>query len=204
LEIEKQKLDITEIAKQLSKNRSSVLSSFTNIVEQKVRPLGMENAKMEVKMKMVEFDSYGMDHISFYFAANKGSELKPMKEVASGGEMSRLTLVIKSIITEAINLPTMIFDEIDTGISGEVARKMAAILNELSYKHQVVSITHSPQIASTAHKHFFVFKEDKGNRTASAIKTLKKEERIIEIAKMLSGDPPSKTALENAKEMIEG
>jgi DNA repair protein RecN (Recombination protein N) len=141
--------------------------------------------------------------VNFLFAANLGSRLQPIRDVASGGEIARLTLVIKSLVASAIPLPTLIFDEIDTGISGGVALKMGTILRALSDQHQVVSITHSPQVASKADVHYFVYKEVIGNRTATNVKQLDMEGRIQSIAVMLSQDPPTESALKNAKELLE-
>ena len=123
--------------------------------------------------------------------------------MASGGELSRLTLCTKSLVASAIPLPTMIFDEIDTGVSGDVAKRMAVILRKLSKEHQVVSITHTPQIAAKADKHFFVYKKVEGDKTYSHIKQLKRDERVKEIAIMLSGNPPSEYAISNAIDLLD-
>jgi DNA repair protein RecN (Recombination protein N) len=136
------------------------------------------------------------------FAANKGSRLDYIRNVASGGEMSRLALCTKSLVADAITLPTLIFDEIDTGVSGDVALKMGHILRDLANRHQVISITHTPQIAARADHHYLVYKYIEGETTLSAVKLLEQKERISEIAVMLSGNPPSKSALDNAKELI--
>jgi len=144
----------------------------------------------------------GLDKIKFLFSANKGSDFKPVKDVASGGELSRLALAIEATIADKMALPTLIFDEIEAGISGEVARKMGTILHQLSARHQLINITHSPQIAAEADYHYFVYKYISGNKTKTGIKLLSNEERIIELAKMLSGDPPSDSAIKNAKELI--
>ena len=202
-ELEAQRKSLEKMAAEISKRRTEVLNTFSREVELRIRPLGMENARMDVKIKDIGLGPKGSDEVTFFFAANKGSDFKVLKDVASGGEISRLTLVIKSIITSAVNLPTMIFDEIDSGISGEVARKMANILHELSGKHQVICITHSPQIASQGSKHFFVYKDEGSDRTTSNIKELNQSERINEIAKMLSGDPPTKAAVQNATELLQ-
>ncbi len=143
-----------------------------------------------------------MDKIEFLFSSNKGSELKPIKNQASGGEISRLNLAIKSIIASRTMLPTLIFDEIDSGVSGQIALQMGRILREISDHHQVITITHSAQIASRAQHHFFVYKDSAGDHTLTRLRQLDKKERISEIAKMLSGDPPTETALNNAKELI--
>jgi DNA repair protein RecN (Recombination protein N) len=144
----------------------------------------------------------GLDDVQFLFASNVGSRFLPIKDVASGGELSRLTLCTKSLVADAIPLPTLIFDEIDTGISGDVSLKMGHILKELSERHQVVSITHTPQIASRADAHYFVYKTVDGNRTITRIRLLNHDERIRSIAVMLSGNPPSDSALATARELL--
>ena len=163
----------------------------------------MENAILKIEVKQTQqFGAKGKDQVQFLFTANKGGVLQPIKKVASGGELSRLSLCIKSVVAEKMQLPTLIFDEIDAGISGEVALKMGGIIEKLAKNHQILMITHSPQIASRASNHLFIRKEDQKERTTAAISILNKEQRVIEIAKMLSGDPPSNAALLNAKELI--
>jgi DNA repair protein RecN (Recombination protein N) len=190
-------------AQQISTKRKKIAPAFEKSVHNLLIPLSMENAFIKVSIEPLDKPGpSGMDTISFLFAPNKGSDFKPLKDIASGGEISRLTLCIKSLIADAMTLPTLIFDEIDTGVSGEVASRMGEILASLAKKHQVLSITHSPQIAGKADKHYFVHKNDKENRTVTAVKELDEEERIVEIAKMLSGNPPSNAAIENAKELI--
>ena len=136
------------------------------------------------------------------FNANRGGELQSIKDVASGGELARLTLVIKSLVASAIPLPTMIFDEIDTGISGDVALKMGNMLEKLADEHQIVTITHSPQIGAKGKMHYFVYKEVGENQTYSNIHKLNADDRIGVLAIMLSQDPPSDSAIENAKELL--
>jgi DNA repair protein RecN (Recombination protein N) len=192
------------IAQKITLSRETIFSTFQNKVTDVLDELSIKNASFEVKLtKRQEFGESGTDIIEYFFAANKGGKLLPLKDVASGGEISRLTLAIKSIVASAIHLPTMIFDEIDMGISGDVAAKMGNILQVLSKEHQIISITHSPQIAAKANKHFFVYKQDVDDITRSALKTLDTNGKIYEIAKMLSTDPPSEAALLNAKELIE-
>ena len=190
-------------AKLISAKRKKLAPSFEKSIHELLVPLSMENAYIKVAIEALDKPGpSGMDSISFLFASNKGSDFKPLKDIASGGEISRLTLCIKSLVADAMTLPTLIFDEIDTGVSGEVASRMGEILASLATKHQVLSITHSPQIAGKADKHYFVHKNDKENRTVTAVKELDKEGRITEIAKMLSGNPPSTAAIENAKELM--
>jgi DNA repair protein RecN (Recombination protein N) len=145
-----------------------------------------------------------MDEVNYLFAANKGGRMLSIKDVASGGELSRLTLVTKSLVASSIPLPTLIFDEIDTGISGDVALKMGRILRKLSNQHQVVTITHSPQVASKADVHYFVFKQIQEDRTVAGVRLLSEEDRVNSIAVMLSQSPPSESAIRNARELLAG
>jgi DNA repair protein RecN (Recombination protein N) len=204
-EILKLKASLEKQAVKISEGRKKVFIKLEKDVNEKLNALSMASA--EIKVDHVISDEYrsdGKDIINILFKANKGSTFLPIKKVASGGESARLMLSLKSTVAHVMELPTMIFDEIDTGVSGDVAGKMGNILKELSKKHQLISITHSPQVASRADKHFFVYKEDKKDRTVTHVKILEDEDRVTEIAKMLSGNPPSTYALENAKELIEG
>ncbi|HEY0246120.1 MAG TPA: DNA repair protein RecN, partial [Mucilaginibacter sp.] len=138
----------------------------------------------------------------FLFSANKGHALAEMSKVASGGELSRLMLSIKSLIAKNTALPTIIFDEIDTGVSGEVANRVGLIMQQLAENLQVITITHLPQIASKGQSHYFVYKDDEGATTYTRIKQLNNDDRVLEIAKMLSGDKPGESALQNARELL--
>ena len=165
--------------------------------------LAMPSAQILIECKKVdELRLDGCDSINMLFKANKGGSFQPIRKVASGGESSRLMLSLKSTVARKMDMPTMIFDEIDTGISGDVAGKIGGILKELSGSHQLICITHSPQVASKADNHFFVYKEDTKERTITHVKNLSKKEKVEEIAKMLSGDPPTTYAMKNAKELI--
>ncbi|XHR95330.1 hypothetical protein ACFJIV_01055 [Mucilaginibacter sp. UC70_90] len=144
----------------------------------------------------------GIDNIRFLFSANKGHALAEMSKVASGGELSRSMLSIKSIVAQYTALPTIIFDEIDTGVSGEVANKVGQIMERLAQNLQVITITHLPQIASKGQSHYFVYKDDSEASTFTRIKQLNNDERVLEIAKMLSGDKPGESALQNARELL--
>jgi DNA repair protein RecN (Recombination protein N) len=169
--------------------------------------LSMENAQLVVDFRELDGPGpLGLDEVQFLFSANKGGRLQTIKSAASGGELSRLALVTKSLVATAMELPTLIFDEIDSGVSGDVAQKMGNILTELSRHHQVVVITHSPQVASRADRHYFVYKQDKEelNRTITRVRELNQDERIRAIATMLSQNPPSDSALKNARELVEG
>jgi DNA repair protein RecN (Recombination protein N) len=162
----------------------------------------MPNARLKVQMKQDELNYYGMDSVEFLFDANKSNRFEPIRKVASGGELSRLMLCIKSLIAKSIDLPTLFFDEIDSGISGEAAKQVGIILKDLSKKRQVICITHQPQIAGKADAHYFVFKDIGGEMIKTNIRLLTGDERIITIAKMLSGEKPTAAAMENAKEMV--
>lgn len=169
----------------------------------------MPNAKMKVKIQATELSLSGADNIDFLFDANlpagesgKNRQFQPVRKVASGGELSRLMLCIKSLVAESIDLPTLIFDEIDTGISGEAARQVGIIMKDLATKRQVICITHQPQIAGKANAHFFVYKEIVKDAVKTNIRQLTTEERITAIAKMLSGEKPTAAAMENAREMV--
>ncbi len=198
-----QERNLLSIAKQLSQHRKKSAPSFTKKVLGLLKQLAMPHTRFEVEFKSLDhLSTTGTDEVSFLFAANPGSRLQHIKDVASGGELSRLTLVTKSLVASAIPLPTLIFDEIDTGISGDVSLKMGNILRQLSNHHQVINITHSPQIASKADAHYFVYKKVTGNSTATKIKQLNDDERVRSIAVMLSQSPPSEAALANARELM--
>lgn len=200
---QEQRQQLEAMAEELSTRRHSVVGGFENKVEQMLAQLSMQHAKLKVDISRTEdLEPTGFDEVNFLFAANKGGRLQLIKDVASGGELSRLTLVVKSLVASAIPLPTLIFDEIDTGISGDVALKMGSILRQLSNEHQVVSITHSPQIASKANAHYFVYKKDKEDRTVTEVRPLEMEGRVYAIATMLSQDPPSESAINTAKELL--
>jgi DNA repair protein RecN (Recombination protein N) len=163
----------------------------------------MPNAQLKIEQTDLEtFSLNGKDKVNFLFSANKGSDFKELNKVASGGELSRLMLSIKSLIAKLTALPTIIFDEIDTGVSGDVADKVGSIMNSISSSMQVITITHLPQIASKGKSHLFVYKEDKNNKTYSNIRKLTTDERIQEIAKMLSTGNPTTAAINNAKELL--
>ena len=151
---------------------------------------------------LADLASYGMDKTEFLFDANKSGRFQPLSKVASGGELSRLMLIIKSLVAKSLQLPTLIFDEIDTGISGEAARQVGMIMKELSLLHQLIVITHQPQIAAKAAAHYYVYKAIKGDKITTSVKLLTPDERITTIATMLAGEKPTAAAFENAREMI--
>ena len=163
----------------------------------------MPNAALKIEQSdLNDLTALGKDNIVFLFSANKGSIVQELNKVASGGELSRLMLSIKSLIANSKQLPTIIFDEIDTGVSGEIANKMGIIMDKMAKTMQVITITHLPQIAAKGSSHLFVYKQEKENKTHSQIKKLNKEERVQEIAKMLSTENPTAAAIKNAKELL--
>lgn len=190
------------IAKKISANRLGQVKSFTQKVNQLLAQVGMPNARLNVSITAAPLSATGMDTIDFLFDANKSNRFEPLHKVASGGELSRLMLSVKSLVAKKLQLPTLIFDEIDTGISGEAARQVGIIMKELAAGHQIISITHQPQIAAKADAHYFVYKHVINDRIATSIRRLTDDERITSIAQMLSGEKPTAAALENAREMV--
>lgn len=193
---------LKQTAKQITAARNKVIAPFEESVNALLKQVGMPNAQIKVSMQTVALGSYGVEQIELLFDANKSNRFEPIRKVASGGELSRLMLCIKSLVAEYIDLPTMIFDEIDTGISGEAAKQVGLIMQQMAVKRQIICITHQPQIAGKANAHYFVYKENKNEQIKTNIKILNNEERITAIAQMLSGEKPTAAALENAKEMI--
>lgn len=191
------------LANQIHDNREKAIPVLTDKLAAFLSNLGMPNARFNIQLELKEeFYNNGKDEIIFLFSANKGSDFGLLKKVASGGEMSRIMLAVKAILSQFSNLPTIIFDEIDTGVSGEIAHKMAEIMKNMSSNMQVFAITHLPQIASKGKDHFKVFKVIKENQTHSELKLLSDDDRIIEIAQMLSGSVISDSALIHAKELL--
>ncbi|HPH22587.1 MAG TPA: DNA repair protein RecN [Chitinophagaceae bacterium] len=186
----------------LSKARQAQAKPLADKVNYLLHQVGMPNALLKVDVQETALHLFGKNTIEFLFDANKSNRFEPIRKVASGGELSRLMLCIKSLVAQSIDLPTMIFDEIDTGISGEAAKQVGTIMQGLANNRQIICITHQPQIAGKANAHYFVYKEIKGNAVKTNIKLLNDDERITAIAKMLSGEKPSAAALESAKEMM--
>ena len=203
-EIEHIEKDLKKMAKELSSNRVKSFNLVIKDILSNLKELGIPNAQLQIDHSTHEeqLDKDGYDDIKILFSANKGQQPESISKVASGGELSRLMLCIKSLLAKKEKLPTIIFDEIDTGVSGEVALKMGAIMRNLSESIQVISITHLPQIAGLGKYHYYVYKDHSAKETATKIKELDGNERIVEIAKMLSGDNPTAGALENAKELL--
>lgn len=196
------KQDVLKRATAISVARIKKAEPFQEKVNELLIQVGMPNARMHVVVNETSLHQFGKDDIEFLFDANKSGRFEPIRKVASGGELSRLMLCIKSLVAQSIDLPTMIFDEIDTGISGEAAKQVGIIMKNLSVSRQIICITHQPQIAGKADRHFFVFKEIKNDAVKTNIRLLNKNERILAIAQMLGGEKPTTAALENAKEMI--
>lgn len=203
---EKQVADLLKkaetIAEKISKGRIKQIKPLEENVNTLLNQVGMPNARLKVEIKQIDLHEFGKDQVEFLFDANKSNRFEPIRKVASGGELSRLMLCIKSLVAQHIDLPTMIFDEIDTGISGEAAKQVGIIMKDLAKKRQIICITHQPQIAGKANAHFFVYKEIKGEAIKTNIRLLDEDERITAIAKMLSGEKPTAAALENAREMM--
>ncbi|MFC2136701.1 DNA repair protein RecN [Bacteroidota bacterium] len=203
IRIDEQKVIVYDLANEISKNRKHVMPVIENKVVGILQQLGMPNAKFLINQKTLpEAGTNGIDEILFLFSANKFAEVQELSKVASGGEISRLMLSLKSLITENSFMPSIIFDEIDSGVSGEIADKMGNIIKQMSSSMQVINITHLPQIASKGESHYLVYKIDADQITSTKIKLLNSEERINEIAKMLSGEELTEAALSNARELL--
>ena len=208
--ISKKKKEITEVSEKLdaialkiSDARKSVIPNLKDELQNLLSDLGMENARFSIKiMDTKNYFSNGKDELEFLFSANKGGNFGELKKVASGGELSRIMLAVKKVLSENTQLPTIIFDEIDTGVSGEVSNKIAAIMQEMGKHMQVIAITHLPQIAAKGISHYKVYKEEINSVTTTNLKQLSTEERIVEIAEMLSGKDISASALTHAKELL--
>ncbi len=203
----KKKLEVTykELlgkGKKLSEARQKASAPIKNDLEALLKEVGMPNAAISVEIKEIEPTINGVDGVAILFSANKGIAPQELKNAASGGEFSRLMLCIKYIIADKTALPTIIFDEIDTGISGEVAIKVGKMMKQMSSSHQVISISHLPQIAAQGKAHYYVYKDNSSEKTISKMKLLSEEERVKEIAQMIGGSKPSETAIQSAKEML--
>ena len=203
LQLKNTEVQLNDLADTIRQNRNKAIPILTDKLEVILSQLVMINARFNIQIIKKENYFYnGMDEIQFLFSANKGSDFGLLKKVASGGEMSRIMLAVKSILSQYSKLPTIIFDEIDTGVSGEIAHKMGDILKQMSANMQVFAITHLPQIAGKGKEHIKVYKVIKDDQTLSELKLLSKEERVMEIAQMLSGSNVSESALNHAKELL--
>ena len=195
--------DLNSLAEKLHIKRTSVISIFSNDIEAILNDLGMPNAKFNIQIdKTDEHNSNGMNRIDFKFLANKGYDYKSLKNSASGGEISRIMLAVKSIIANYKQLPTIIFYEIDTGFSGEISKKMGLIMKKLGLKIQIFSITHLPQVAAMGQSHFKIYKEDNNGVTVTKMEKLNENNRIVEIANMLEGNNASESAYLHAKQLL--
>ncbi|MDO9551716.1 DNA repair protein RecN [Rhodonellum sp.] len=190
-------------AEALSKKRKSGFKPFGDQLRELLEQLGMENARVEFSAQTIVPTKRGIDQIDILFSSNKGIKPQALKQVASGGEFSRLIFAIKYIMADKMALPTLIFDEIDTGVSGEVALQMVRMMQDIARKHQVICISHLPQVAAKGDQHYFVYKDNSAEKTISKIKLLNPVDRITEIAKMIAGANPSATAFESARELLE-
>lgn len=201
--IEAAKKQTQQLAKSIYNNRKKVIPHFIKSVQEILTQVGMPDAQLKVDLKHTEdFSNNGADQMQWLLAANKGGNFNEMRKAASGGELSRITLAIKSILAKYSKLPTIIFDEIDTGVSGDIAQKMAVIMSHMGKEMQVLSITHLPQIAAKGNHHFKVYKETEGNTTKTNIVGLKGDTRVEELAEMLGGKDKSASAIAHAKELL--
>lgn len=201
--IKEQEEILAQIANKLHDNREKIVPAFIEQTEQILKDLGMPNARLNIALEQgSEFLMNGRDKLEWYLAANKGGSFKEIKKAASGGELSRIMLAVKSILAAQSNLPTIIFDEIDTGVSGEIAKKMGEILQKMGNNMQVIAITHLPQIAGKGTTHFKIFKEDNETATQTKIVRLEEEDRIEELALMLGGNTKSDSARAHAKALL--
>lgn len=189
-------------AKEISKHRQDEANSFAKLLKERALPLGMKNLQCEIKITPIEISSSGIDKIEFLFAFNKNQQLMPVGNTASGGEISRLMLSIKTIIANKMQLPSIIFDEVDTGVSGDIANSMGEMMQSIAQNIQVLAITHLPQVASKGNHHYKVFKEDDETSTLTRIKELSIEERVDELALMLSGSTINEAARANARSLL--
>lgn len=200
--LEESERKVMDLGQKLRAQRMLFFEDFQRSLEKLLVGLGMENAKLVVEHQAIEPSYEGLDEIELLFSANKGSAPQPMKKVASGGEFSRLLFAIKYLMADKMALPTLIFDEIDAGISGEIALQMVKMMKVISRNHQVICITHLPQVAGQGDLHYYVYKDNTSDKTVSKVKLLEGEDRVLELAKMISGSLPSASALESARELL--
>ncbi|MBL0739923.1 DNA repair protein RecN [Chryseolinea lacunae] len=193
---------VTATAKKLTESRVKVFTPLCKQLTGLLQELGIPNATLQIDTQPAELSAQGADRIDILFSANKGVSPRPLAQVASGGEFSRLMFGIKYVMAEKAAMPTLILDEIDTGISGEVAIKLGNLMKTMATRHQVIAISHLPQIAAKGDAHYFVYKDNSSAKTISSIKLLGENDRVEEIAKMIGGAKPSKIALENAQELL--
>lgn len=202
VKINKAETGMIALGTELQARRKDTFPHFKQCMEDLLNKLGMEKSNLQCSFENTSPGPFGLERIQWLFSANKGVEPQPLKKVASGGEFSRLMFCVKYLIADKVSLPTIIFDEIDTGISGEVALQMIDMMQEMARNHQVVTISHLPQFAAKGDHHYYVYKESDSITTSSGIKKLTNQERLEEIAKMLGGNNPSDIALANARELM--
>ena len=200
--MEKAQVKLLKSGEKLSNTRKVVISPLENQVQSYLLELGMPNATLNIRHNLIAPSEDGLDDVDFLFSANKGIKPQQLKNVASGGEFSRLMMVVKYILASKRKLPTIVFDEIDTGVSGEIAIKMGQMMRDIAESHQVISITHLHQIAAQGVAHYFVYKDNSAEKTVSKIRKLSFEERVLEIAQMIGGRNPSDAVIQNAREML--
>lgn len=202
-EVDEAESQVRNLAERLTRVRKQSAADISSTLTERVKPLGMPHLQFEIEVSpRPQFDETGGDAIRFLFSANKNQPLQPVSEVASGGEISRLMLSLKALVAHAMALPTIVFDEVDTGVSGEIADKMARIMRDMSRCMQVISITHLPQVAAWGQTHYRVYKSDTDTATATHLVRLTDSERVEEIARMLSGSSLTAAALDNARELL--
>jgi DNA repair protein RecN (Recombination protein N) len=191
-----------QLADTIHANRVKQVQPLESKVEALLKRIGMPNARLKVMVEEVPLRAGGKDQVIFLFDANRSDHFEPLQKVASGGELSRLMLAVKSLVAGSLSMPTLIFDEIDSGISGEAARQVGVLMKELGQCHQVIAITHQPQIAARANHHFYVYKKEKGNRIQTQVTLLDANGHVEAIARMMGGEKPSRLVMENAREMV--
>ena len=190
-------------AQQLSAERKKAIPPFVARINELLVLVGMPNARFDIRIEQTAPTAAGIDQLTFLLDANKSGQFQPVQKAASGGEMSRIMLCIKSLTAQALHMPTLIFDEVDTGISGEAARQVGILLRDLSKYHQVICITHQPQVAARGTRHFYVYKEaDATGKLSTRVKPLQQQERVLAIARMIGGEQPSEAAMSNARELV--
>lgn len=192
----------TSLASQLHKKRKTQVPILEGASNELLKRVGMPNASLKIDLKPIALSASGIDEVSFLFDANKSGHYEPLHKVASGGELSRLMLVLKSLVAGSLEMPTLIFDEIDSGISGEAAKQVGVLMEELANNHQLIAITHQPQIAARANQHLYVYKQEANGSITTSIRVLNEQERIQTIASMLAGENPSEAVLASAREMM--
>jgi DNA repair protein RecN (Recombination protein N) len=200
-----QRKTLLEVAGKISVARVKQSPRIVQTINSMMKEVGMIHAQIKINHESLnddELNSSGLDRFEFLFASNKGSAFQEIRKVASGGELSRLMLSFKSLVAASTSLPTLIFDEIDSGISGETAMKVSRILKQLAANHQVICITHLPQLAAKGDTHYFVYKETLNGRTHTRVRSLTQEEKIKTIAQMIAGEKVTSAALESAKELL--